>query len=328
MQSLSFNFKGGTKLSWRSGVEVSRQQRGNVKIMACVPESESRSSSLSRSQTYALLKQQMDVAAKYEDYKEAARLRDSLKIFEDAEPVLRLRRLVKEAIAEERFEDAARFRDELKNIAPHSLLKCSSDATTLTCCRYLDSYRLHPQTDSQATPPFLPSLDGPWDFPIVSTIALTCAERKLSFLETFFHWHYIIDTGTTALRSVGREFTWTSFHIYSKIDKAIVNADWLLQMPQGEVVIMNPVFSYHSPLSVDIGDGNISGPHPFRFFNCLADHKDFMTVMEIFWARQVRKTVLHGLWLRIKADYTRGVLSTFMKVKIAKILEDMNFYPS
>ncbi|KAF3669831.1 hypothetical protein FXO37_08827 [Capsicum annuum] len=131
MQSLSFNFKGGTKLSWRSGVEVSRQQRGNVKIMACVPESESRSSSLSRSQTYALLKQQMDVAAKYEDYKEAARLRDSLKIFEDAEPVLRLRRLVKEAIAEERFEDAARFRDELKNIAPHSLLKCSSDATTL-----------------------------------------------------------------------------------------------------------------------------------------------------------------------------------------------------
>ncbi|KAF3632974.1 hypothetical protein BC332_24102 [Capsicum chinense] len=29
------------------------------------------------------------------------------------------------------MQDAARFRDELKNIAPHSLLKCSSDATTL-----------------------------------------------------------------------------------------------------------------------------------------------------------------------------------------------------
>ncbi|CAL5405737.1 unnamed protein product [Camellia sinensis] len=27
--------------------------------------------------------------------------------------------------------DAARYRDELKDIAPHSLLKCSSDATTL-----------------------------------------------------------------------------------------------------------------------------------------------------------------------------------------------------
>ncbi|XP_057519494.1 uncharacterized protein LOC130800146 [Amaranthus tricolor] len=86
---------------------------------------------LSRTQTYQLLKQQMEVAAKAEDYKEAARLRDSLRLFEDEEPVLRLRRLLKEAIAEERFEDAARHREELKEISPHSLLKCSSDATTL-----------------------------------------------------------------------------------------------------------------------------------------------------------------------------------------------------
>ncbi|KAE8726550.1 SKP1/ASK-interacting protein 16 isoform 2 [Hibiscus syriacus] len=86
---------------------------------------------LSRSQTYATLKQQMEAAAKSEDYKEAARIRDSLKIFEEEEPVLRFRKLIKEAVAAERFEDAARYRDELKEIAPHSLLKCSSDATTL-----------------------------------------------------------------------------------------------------------------------------------------------------------------------------------------------------
>ncbi|KAI4336165.1 hypothetical protein L6164_014727 [Bauhinia variegata] len=93
--------------------------------------SPSSSSFLSRSHTYALLKQQMEVAAKSEDYKEAARIRDSIKLFEDEEPVLRLRRSMKEAILDERFKDAARYRDELKEIAPHSLLKCSSDATTL-----------------------------------------------------------------------------------------------------------------------------------------------------------------------------------------------------
>ncbi|PRQ17293.1 putative UVR domain, ApaG domain-containing protein [Rosa chinensis] len=123
-----------------------------VRVAACASESErngsngwsgSRSSSptpgpgprpssfLSRSQTYALLKQQMEVAAKSEDYEEAARIRDSLKRLEKEEPVLWLRRLIKEAVAEERFEDAANFRDELKEIAPHSFLKCSSDATTL-----------------------------------------------------------------------------------------------------------------------------------------------------------------------------------------------------
>ncbi|KAF4348999.1 hypothetical protein F8388_008954 [Cannabis sativa] len=134
------------------------------------------SSFLSRSQTYALLKQKMEVAAKSEDYEEAARIRDSLKLFEEEEPVLRLRRLIKEAVVDERFEvkrllvlkslsfvdekfrrglrrirrieivaklfcccpsffllvlDAANYRDELREIAPHSLLKCSSDATTL-----------------------------------------------------------------------------------------------------------------------------------------------------------------------------------------------------
>ncbi|PKI59126.1 hypothetical protein CRG98_020492 [Punica granatum] len=72
----------------------------------------------------------MEVAAKDEDYEEAARLRDSLKLFEEEEPVLQLRRLMKEAVAEERFEDAAKYRNELKDIAPHSLLRCSSDATT------------------------------------------------------------------------------------------------------------------------------------------------------------------------------------------------------
>ncbi|KAM7471294.1 hypothetical protein LguiA_009477 [Lonicera macranthoides] len=108
------------------------------RIVACSSErntsgggAQSSSSFLSRSQTYALLKQQMEVAAKSEDYKEAARLRDSLKSFEEEEPILHLRRLMREAIAEERFEDAAKYRDELKEIAPHCLLKCSSDATTL-----------------------------------------------------------------------------------------------------------------------------------------------------------------------------------------------------
>lgn len=132
----------------RGGYGVSSFGEFNGKgfrILACASErngnggGRSRSSSpstaansfLSRSQTYALLKQQMEVAAKSEDYEEAARIRDSLKLFEEEEPVLRLRRLIKEAVAEERFEDAAKYRDELQEVAPLSLLKCTSDATTL-----------------------------------------------------------------------------------------------------------------------------------------------------------------------------------------------------
>ncbi|KZV45694.1 hypothetical protein F511_26720 [Dorcoceras hygrometricum] len=115
------------------GVKDHHKLRLN-RIVACSTSQSSGSSQgsfFSRAETYALLKQQLEVAAKSEDYKEAARLRDSLKLFEEEEPVLRLQRLLRESIAEERFDDASRYRDELKEIAPHCLLKCTSDATTL-----------------------------------------------------------------------------------------------------------------------------------------------------------------------------------------------------
>ncbi|XP_074381681.1 uncharacterized protein LOC141723712 isoform X1 [Apium graveolens] len=130
---VSTDFEAGDR---RSGLNY-RYYGRTCRIVACASGAESQSASsssnsfLTRSQSYALLKQQMEVAAKSEDYEEAARLRDSLKSFEEEEPVLHLKRLLREAIANEKFEDAARYRDELKEIAPHCLLKCSSDATTL-----------------------------------------------------------------------------------------------------------------------------------------------------------------------------------------------------
>ncbi|GKD35656.1 polymerase delta-interacting protein 2-like protein, partial [Tanacetum coccineum] len=102
-------------------------------------QSSSSSSFFQRSQSYALMKQQMELAAKSENYEEAARLRDSLKSFEEEEPVLRLRALMKEAVANDKFEEAARYRDQIKEIAPHYLLKCSSDATTLSMLEALFS---------------------------------------------------------------------------------------------------------------------------------------------------------------------------------------------
>ncbi|BAT79506.1 uncharacterized protein LOC124824094 [Vigna umbellata] len=116
--------------NWRNvAVSCGSEKNGNDGIDAS--EGLNSGSFLSPSHNYAILKHRMEIAAKSEYYEEAARLRDSLKCFEDDVPVLRLRRLLKEAVADERFQDAAIYRDQLKEIAPHSLLKCSSDSTTL-----------------------------------------------------------------------------------------------------------------------------------------------------------------------------------------------------
>ncbi|XP_052726289.1 uncharacterized protein LOC108320468 isoform X3 [Vigna angularis] len=107
--SLSMSLRSGSAANLLLlGSEARVRRRSRSVVVACASEGDSGSSStssfLSRTQTYALLKQQLQVAAKSEDYKEAARIRDSLKLFEEEEPVLRLRRLLKEAIAEERFQ--------------------------------------------------------------------------------------------------------------------------------------------------------------------------------------------------------------------------------
>jgi ApaG protein len=73
----------------------------------------------------------MVIGTEIKDYKQAARLRDSLRTFEEEEPVLRLRNMLRKAVEEERFQEAAEYRDQLKELAPHAFLKCSSDATTL-----------------------------------------------------------------------------------------------------------------------------------------------------------------------------------------------------
>ncbi|XP_027339368.1 uncharacterized protein LOC113853113 [Abrus precatorius] len=137
MQSLSIKFCLGLRSAVMTDSEAvmncRNRRRGNWRVIVACGGAErnwNESLSLSRSHNYAMLKHRMDAAAKSENYEEAARIRDSLKCFEDDVPVLRLRRLLKEAIADERFEDAARYRNELNEIAPHSLLKCSSDVTT------------------------------------------------------------------------------------------------------------------------------------------------------------------------------------------------------
>ncbi|XAR50193.1 hypothetical protein NMG60_11004449 [Bertholletia excelsa] len=136
-----FNATTGPRRQWLDRGDYAKTR----KIIACKSErdsggsvsssvqnqGQSLSEFVSRSQSYTLLKQQMEFAVKSEDYKEAARLRDSLRALEQEEPILRLRGLMKEAVADERFEDAASYLDKLKDITPDCLLKCSSDATTL-----------------------------------------------------------------------------------------------------------------------------------------------------------------------------------------------------
>nr|XP_016498778.1 PREDICTED: uncharacterized protein LOC107817461 [Nicotiana tabacum] len=48
---------------------------------------------------------------------------------------------------------------------------------------------------------------------------------------------FIVDTGMGELKTVGRNFTWTNSHIFSRIDWAIGNAEWMIHMDHIEAKV-------------------------------------------------------------------------------------------
>ncbi|KAM3263445.1 hypothetical protein P3L10_000439 [Capsicum annuum] len=100
-------------------------------------------------------------------------------------------------------------------------------------------------------------------------------EAKIKDFSTF-----IEDTSMNILKHNGREYTCSNGHTYSRIDWALVNAKWMLDMPIVEVMVMDPGCSDHSPLSLLLAQEEDKRPKPFRFLNHLVKHKKFHEVLQ------------------------------------------------
>nr|XP_009765502.1 PREDICTED: uncharacterized protein LOC104217045 [Nicotiana sylvestris] len=110
---------------------------------------------------------------------------------------------------------------------------------------------------------------------------------------------FLINTGICEMRTVGRDYTWTNSHVFSRIERAIVNAEWVNNMPQVGVVIMEALFSDHSPLCIKLGE-EPKASKPFRFFNCLAEHKDFLPIVTEAWNKSSKARNMAGIWRKLK----------------------------
>lgn len=56
-------------------------------------------------------------------------------------------------------------------------------------------------------------------------------------------------------KAYGRHYTWTNKHVWSKIDRAICNEDWVLKYGSLIAQLLENNFSDHSPIHIDIQPG-------------------------------------------------------------------------
>lgn len=54
------------------------------------------------------------------------------------------------------------------------------------------------------------------------------------------------------LKVGGREFTWSNGSTCNKIDRAVVNDEWMMNMNQLEITVMQPGTSDYNPLSLEL----------------------------------------------------------------------------
>nr|XP_016472175.1 PREDICTED: uncharacterized protein LOC107794213 [Nicotiana tabacum] len=144
----------------------------------------------------------------------------------------------------------------------------------------------------------------PWlimgDFNSVLDVEDRVQGSEIQEYETRDFRRFIEECGITELQTSGRLFTWTNNHVYSRIDRALVNAQWMSTMPPSLVHINDPYFSDHSPLCIEVEQESISRKKPFRFLNCLANHAEFEEIVKSSWSIHTQAKGTMTIWFKLK----------------------------
>ncbi|KAG7578318.1 hypothetical protein ISN45_Aa03g025130 [Arabidopsis thaliana x Arabidopsis arenosa] len=98
----------------------------------------------------------------------------------------------------------------------------------------------------------------------------------------------LADMGVFDLPSSGPRFTWTNKRTFDpigkKLDRCLVNGTWLLRFPFSHCTFEAPEFSDHTPCLIKlVSDLPTYGSRPFKYFNFLAKHPQFLDLVKEEW---------------------------------------------
>ena len=97
----------------------------------------------------------------------------------------------------------------------------------------------------------------------------------------------VIDAGIQDLQFCGSSFTWSNNQgpgiISKKLDRIMVNDEWLATFPNALGVFGEPGISDHSPCCIFLDVGKQKIKRPFKFFTMLNDHPDFAILISECW---------------------------------------------
>lgn len=119
---------------------------------------------------------------------------------------------------------------------------------------------------------------------------------KLLLWRFFFFQNCVADCGVEDIKGNGRTLTWSNGTIHSRIDKALVNEDWMRVSPSIEAHFGVERLSDHSSIVINIAVEWRKSKRQFKYLNMWAMNEKFAAVVKTVWDQRVRGTTQFLLW--------------------------------
>ncbi|KAK3189547.1 hypothetical protein Dsin_029108 [Dipteronia sinensis] len=123
------------------------------------------------------------------------------------------------------------------------------------------------------------------------------------------------------LRFSGFLHTWCNKRsnscISKKLDRVLVNNDWLVKFENFEAIFLPFSISDHCPSVVKLGLQGIKKNPPFKIFNFLTDGADFLPLVDRCWWEQVHGTMQYKLCSKLRN--LKKVLETLNNDKVGDL---------
>ncbi|KAK1304558.1 hypothetical protein QJS10_CPB11g00529 [Acorus calamus] len=117
------------------------------------------------------------------------------------------------------------------------------------------------------------------------------------------------------LRATGTDFSWSnrqSGKILCKLDRVLVNHEWMLSHPDSFYQTLPPGLSDHSMLKVSVSPPpTSSGPRPFKYFQAWELHPHFEQLISTSWSTSFYGSPMFVLVMKLK--HLKGVLKQWNK---------------
>ncbi|KAK4733532.1 hypothetical protein R3W88_007793 [Solanum pinnatisectum] len=168
-------------------------------------------------------------------------------------------------------------------------------------------------------------LSGPWAVMGDFNCVLNMEERLgrqviLAEVRDFRHCIRVCDLHD--MKSSGAFVTWNNKQlgndrVQSKIDRVLINSEWVTQMSAAEVYFMNEGLYDHCPAIIRWEQGSGGGRRPFQYFNMWSLASEFQTKVKESW--QERSEGRHMFRVVGKLNRLRRVLKTLNKDQFSEI---------